>query len=139
MRFVSVESIEAFYKKMLDIIGAEPGDIRFSARDIVSNLDNIPIAPHFGEWISVEDYVPGPADGEEGVSDDMLVRVEMDKRYEYFEVAIYLFPEEKWLTPRQDVIEDEHCKVTHWMPLPEVPEKEEEKKDDTSLHHTIYR
>ena len=34
---------------------------------------------------------------------------------------------------------DHFGKILYWMPLPEVPEKEEEKKDDTSLHHTIYR
>lgn len=73
---------------------------------------------HILSWISAEDELP------ESVNDTVLVYVSMGHGFGYMETAHYLHREKRWITPRQEAVEDSQCKVTHWMKLPEPPEME---------------
>lgn len=121
MRLVSVESIEKFYKRMIDIIGAEPGDIRFSARDIVRNLDNIPTVPTFGKWISVKDKLP-EEEGDYltylGYGGGEIAELYFDKDEEKFGDLV-----PKYCDGAIDTEFEEAGAVSHWMPLPELPKE----------------
>ena len=81
--------------------------VRCRACQIDDALTYIDDAPTVGEWISVEDRLPDKQPCEYLVVNANNV-----------ETAICL--DNRWITPRRVI------KITHWMPLPEPPEVEED-------------
>ena len=89
------------------------------------------------EWISVKDRLPEAtcvnSHGEMVYSDAVIVFMVFEDDYAYVTVDRCDVTTKHWFHEGYDV-----CRVTHWMPLPEPPDKlaEKEEYDDENIGRT---
>lgn len=96
--------------------------IEFAAANAIERLtaENAELREKVPKWISVEERLPEVWINEE---DDVLVNYMIYSPDFGVDIGSYHAKAQRWVCMGLP------CTVTHWMPLPETPEKMEGKKD----------
>lgn len=78
-------------------------------------------------WIKVQDQLPDAKTTPDGAlcdnSEWMLAVVEDALGSRWCDVSFYMFDSQKWVHDQTEIAGVAmHARITHWMPLPELPE-----------------
>ena len=115
MSMTREEQIEEFIKFHAHKFSVRNGyeTIEELMREMAQWCDNNPKSP----WISVKEQLPPDP---KYWTIKGIVGAKIDSGFSYFELFGYVYPK-GWVN--KELLPFEECNITHWMPIPQLPEK----------------